>query len=255
MPVLKINKSGSVAQDAANKLYAFRAARTALQSAMKRRGEEACVQYAPNTALGVYRVKRRVKPVAISHVITGDTETLIEAVQSIQRESEERALLVEIIAILPSGCDRLAERICEKVNVTICFSSGTTSRAACYNQGAQQAKGDVLFFSVGDVEILPSEYPHAALEHTQRSDIGAVGVKLTYPNGYYYHTGLILGVNGFCGYAHRNIWQGLAIGITRMLLEITPPFPGIRWLFPVRIGKAWKDLMRHWIFLVMWIFA
>jgi GT2 family glycosyltransferase len=196
---------GSVAQDAAAKVYAYEAGRRALQSAMQRRGEDAVVVNAPGTALGVYRVKRRLRGDAVSHIIHANHPEALQAVRNLQREAKQP---IEIIAVAPEDQPELARQLAEISEAKIISAAAGASQAACYNLGAQAAGGKILLFSPAELEVIDSDYPAAGVEHAQRDGIGAVGSRLIYPGGGYYHSGLILGVNGGVGYAHRNLWQG-----------------------------------------------
>lgn len=195
----------SVALDASAKSYAYAAGRQALANAMQRRGESAIVINALGTALGVYRVKRQVQPTTVSHIIYAKSELVFSAIQSILLLATQP---IEIIVALQHIHTLLIAQIQQKFPQVKIVTTTEDKQAICYNAGAQIATGEVLFFSVDLVEIIDSEYPNAALEHTQRKEIGVVGSKLIYPNGTYYHTGILLGVNQLCGYAHRFMWQG-----------------------------------------------
>ncbi|MDM8522924.1 glycosyltransferase [Desulfococcaceae bacterium HSG8] len=196
---------GSIATDCSEKMYAYEAGRNALENAMKRRGEDAVVVKVPGTNLGVYRVKRRVPNPDVTHIVEGRTPEVVTAIRSIRLVSQ---VPVKIIAVIEEGRANIADVLEEFPDVEIRMVPEESGRAVFYNQGARAAESRFLFFSAGNAEILDSEYPLAALEHTGRPDIGAVGVKITYPNGRFYHTGMIMGINGLCGYAHRNTQYG-----------------------------------------------
>ncbi len=197
---------GSVAQDAAAKLYAYEAGKKALERAMQRRGEAAEVLHAPETALGVYRIKRTTRSSA-QHIVAVESEHSFTALSSIEQISQRP---VQIIAVISETETDLAERLAQAHPKAqfITVPEGSC-RADYYNAGAAHApERSQLIFSPDSIEIIDSDYPDALLEQSQRADIGAAGCRILYPNGHYYHTGLLLGVNDFCGYAHRNTWQG-----------------------------------------------
>jgi len=192
-------------QDASRTINEFKAASNALRDALSRRKEEAKVIHAPGTALGVYRTKRAVPQTTISHIIAAENDAVIDTIRNIQ---ETTKMDVEIIVILPCSEKHLINKLRATTNVVADTVPDDSLRAAYYNRGANISASDVLIFSPQTIYILEGEYPNALLEHVNRKSIGAVGCKLLYPNGFYYHTGIILGVNGVCGYAHRNTWQG-----------------------------------------------
>jgi len=192
-------------QDASRSINEFKAASNALKDALSRREEEAKVIHAPGTLLGVYRIKRTASQTTISHIIAAKNKAVIDTIRNIKETSK---IDVEIIVILPCSEKHLINKLKGIPNVVVDSVPDDSLRAAYYNQGANISASDILIFSPQTIHILDGEYPNALLEHTNRNSIGAVGCKLLYPNGYYYHTGIILGVNGVCGYAHRNTWQG-----------------------------------------------
>ncbi|MBI9089853.1 MAG: glycosyltransferase [Desulfobacterium sp.] len=192
----------SLASDPTAKMYAYDSGTRALEEALERRGEDAVVVKGQGAGMGVYRVKRKVADRSVSHVVAGKSKNIITAVKSIFTTSP---VPVEIIVVMDESVIGTVKTGLEKFHsVKIVSVPDNTGRAAKYNRGAKHAAHENLIFSTEDVEVLDSDYPFAALEHTQRSEIGAVGVKLIYPNGNYYHTGMTLGVNGVAGYGHRD---------------------------------------------------
>jgi glycosyltransferase involved in cell wall biosynthesis len=195
----------SLAADPTAKMYAYRAGTKALEDALERRNEDAVVIKAQGAGLGVYRVKRKVKDACVSHIVEGISEDVLAAVKSIRVLAQ---VPVELIVVIDETSRNTIKMLSDENFVKVVPVPKNTKRATKYNIGAKHASFKNLIFSAENIEVLNSEYPLAMLEHTQRSEIGAVGVKLTYPNGKFYHTGMILGVNGVAGYAYRNIFQG-----------------------------------------------
>ena len=67
------------------------------------------------------------------------------------------------------------------------------------NFGAENSKGKYLLLLNNDTEIITPNWIEGMLEHAQRDKIGAVGVKLLYPNNTIQHAGVVLGINGGSG--------------------------------------------------------
>lgn len=67
------------------------------------------------------------------------------------------------------------------------------------NFGVKHAKGQYLLLLNNDTEIISPNWIEGMLEHAQRKEVGAVGVKLLYPNNTIQHAGVILGINGGTG--------------------------------------------------------
>ena len=195
---------GSVAMDASAKTYAYDAGKKALEHAMARRGENASVVKASNTGMGVYRVKRKVANYHFSHIIEADSNHFQSLLSSITSLSDYPVEIIIVCKENEQNQLKIPDAYSQAVVITV---PNTANRSQSYNAGANIASNDNLIFSSKNMDILDCDYPCAILEHTQRDEIGAVGVKIIYPNGFYYHTGMILGVNGVAGYAHRNLQQ------------------------------------------------
>jgi|GEM_PF-3114868 len=194
------------AQESASTLKSYAAGRLALERALARRGEVGTVTQAPGTALGIYRVQRPVSS-PVSHILAVEQAELATAALRSLSSSTGRA--VEQVVVLAQGEEATGALLqAQDPALRLVFVPAGSNLAAFYNAGAQQASAAQLIFSSAAVELLDSDYPDALIEHSQRPGIGAVGARLIYPNGFFYHTGLLLGVNGACGYAHRNLWQG-----------------------------------------------
>ncbi|MDN3557457.1 glycosyltransferase family 2 protein [Halomonas maura] len=75
--------------------------------------------------------------------------------------------------------------------------------SAINNFGAAQAKGSLIGLINNDVEPIDGEWLSEMVSQACRPEIGCVGAKLYYPNGTIQHAGVILGLGGVAGHAHR----------------------------------------------------
>ena len=76
---------------------------------------------------------------------------------------------------------------------------------AINNAAAAEAKGDVLLFLNNDIEARSEGWLAAMLGHAQRTEVGAVGALLRYPDLSVQHAGIVIGMS--FGAAH--VQQGL----------------------------------------------
>jgi glycosyltransferase involved in cell wall biosynthesis len=75
------------------------------------------------------------------------------------------------------------------------------------NYAVKYANGTFLAFLNNDIEVLHSRWLDEMLQHAQRKEIGIVGAKLYYPDRTIQHGGVILGIGGIAGHAHKYFEQ------------------------------------------------
>ena len=71
------------------------------------------------------------------------------------------------------------------------------------NFGASIAKGEILGLINNDIEPINGDWLREMVSHACRPEIGCVGAKLYYPNDTIQHGGVILGIGGVAGHAHK----------------------------------------------------
>jgi GT2 family glycosyltransferase len=71
------------------------------------------------------------------------------------------------------------------------------------NIAAQQARGDYLCLLNNDVEIINEDWLGWLMRQAVRPGVGAVGAKLLYDDGTIQHAGVVIGLGGAAGHAHR----------------------------------------------------
>lgn len=84
----------------------------------------------------------------------------------------------------------------DRVRVVTQPSDGTFNFSRTMNFGASQAEGDYLLFLNNDTEVITEDWIERMLGICMRKDVGAVGVKLLYPNDTIQHAGVVMLVSG-----------------------------------------------------------
>jgi GT2 family glycosyltransferase len=77
--------------------------------------------------------------------------------------------------------------------------------SAINNFAAKEATGQILALVNNDIRIISSEWLREMVSHAVRPEIGAVGAKLYYENETIQHAGIIVGIGGVAGHAHKRL--------------------------------------------------
>ncbi|MGN6366222.1 glycosyltransferase family 2 protein [Asticcacaulis taihuensis] len=75
--------------------------------------------------------------------------------------------------------------------------------SALNNRGVKLAQGEYVCLVNNDIEILTPDWLEELLSFAQRPDVGCVGARLWYPDKTLQHGGIILGIGGVAGHAHK----------------------------------------------------
>lgn len=96
----------------------------------------------------------------------------------------------------------------EKAGWIILRDSGPFNFSALNNHAVSRASGDLLLFLNNDIEAYGEpDWIHWLVRQAIRPDIGAVGAKLLYPDLTIQHAGVVVGMGGAAGHAHRFLPQ------------------------------------------------
>lgn len=87
--------------------------------------------------------------------------------------------------------------------VSVLHRPGDFNFAAFNNEAAAMAKGDVLAFLNNDVEALQPGWMRYMVAEALRPGVGAVGARLLFEDGCVQHAGVLLGIGGVAGHAHK----------------------------------------------------
>ncbi|NMM01949.1 glycosyltransferase [Paraburkholderia sp. RP-4-7] len=75
--------------------------------------------------------------------------------------------------------------------------------SAINNFGERFATGEIIGLLNNDVEVINKEWLSEMVSHVLRPEIGVVGAKLLYSDGFVQHAGVVIGIGGFAAHAHR----------------------------------------------------
>lgn len=81
--------------------------------------------------------------------------------------------------------------------------AGGFNYSAINNRAVKEAKGRLLCLLNNDIEVIEPNWLATMAVQALRKDVGAVGARLLYPDGRIQHAGVVLGMGGAAGHAHR----------------------------------------------------
>ena len=99
------------------------------------------------------------------------------------------------------------ETLCANSRMRVLHYDGAFNYSAINNFAARQASGDFLLLLNNDVFFTREGWLAQMLGVAQRPDVGAVGLKLLYPDNTVQHCGVVLGVGGVAGHAFVRLPQ------------------------------------------------
>ena len=198
----------SVAQDVGAKPYTITAAKKALAAHLERCGlkGEVLDSSVPTT----YHIKYEIDGNPLISVIIPNkdhTDDLDVCLKSLYEKSSYKNF--EVIIVENNSTEKETFEYYEKVkqqyeNLNVVTWTGIFNYSAINNFGINYAKGEYILLLNNDVEILNDNCLEEMLMFAQRKDVGAVGAKLYYSDDTVQHAGVILGLGGIAGHAHKH---------------------------------------------------
>ena len=198
----------SVAQDVGAKPYTITAAKKALAAHLERCGlkGEVLDSSVPTT----YHIKYEIDGNPLISVIIPNkdhTDDLDVCLKSLYEKSSYKNF--EVIIVENNSTEKETFEYYEKVkqhyeNLNVVTWTGIFNYSAINNFGVNYAKGEYILLLNNDVEILNDNCLEEMLMFAQRKDVGAVGAKLYYSDDTVQHAGVILGLGGTAGHAHKH---------------------------------------------------
>ena len=199
---------GSTAENPESKRYADTAGRLALERAMERRKIRG--EVLATDKLFFYRVRRKLLSEPLVSIIIpfkDQPELLRQCIETILQKSVYQNY--EILGIDNNSCQEETKAIKEGLlrddqRVRFFEYTAEFNYSRINNFAVEHARGSHLVFMNNDIKVITPEWIESLLEHSQRKDVGAVGGKLYYADETIQHAGLIIGIGGSAGHAHKH---------------------------------------------------
>lgn len=202
----------SAAQGEEVKPYAYMAAKKALEEALLRRGMQVEVKYL-NGLRGYRIVYPLLEEPLVSIIIPSkdQTELLKNTVDSILNKTTYRRY--EIIVLNNNSTSKSFQQFITE------YSTKYAGQFRCVeahfpfnfsklmNMGRELAQGKMLLLLNNDVEVIHGDWLETMVSYAQQKRIGAVGVKLLYPDDTIQHAGVIVGLGGIAGHTFVGMHQ------------------------------------------------
>ena len=189
--------------------YAQDAGLQAIQEALERRGEDAFAEPVAGLS-GRYRVRYRLQGLPQVSIII-PTRDLSAILEICMKAIFEKSAYDQFEVIVVDNNSRESEtldlfrRWKEKepyrfrvVPLPIAFNF-----PSLINEGVRNAAGDLVLLLNNDIEVVSEEWLSEMASQAMRPRVGAVGVKLLYPDDTVQHAGVVLGVGGIAGHSHK----------------------------------------------------
>ncbi len=187
------------------KPYAMLAGERALNDHFKRIGMNAKAQFVGHGYRVRHRLPQPVPKVSIIIPTRNKVELVRVCVESIREKStypNYEILLMDNGSDDPEALAYFAEQA-KAPDFRVIRDDSPFCYSAINNLGASQASGEVLCFLNNDIEVISLDWLEELVSQACRPGIGAVGAKLLYPNTTIQHAGVVLGIGGWAGHAHK----------------------------------------------------
>ena len=198
----------STAHSIESKPYVVNAGRKAIEAFLASRKTVAKVDDGPWA--GSFRVKysipRRVHATILipTH---GDYETARRCIESVLTKTSYPHY--DILALnnqrYNTALTGYLNQVQNSAKVGVREYDGEFSYGPIYNYGAGESQGEVLVFMDTDIEVIEDGWLEEVVSHAIRPEIGAVGVRLLYPDHTVQHGGVVMGIGGVTGNAFQHI--------------------------------------------------
>lgn len=205
--------AGSTASRGDEKPYALIAAKKAISEFLSRKEVPAVVTESAEV-MGAIRVQYKLpaEPPLVSLIIpTRNGKNLLHTcVESIVEKTEYENYEILIVDNQSDDPDTLAyfEQLEQREVARIIPYPHPFNYADMNNQAVEHARGEIIGLLNNDLEVINRGWLTEMVSHAARSEIGAVGARLWYPDHTLQHGGVVLGIGGVAGHSHKGWLKG-----------------------------------------------
>ena len=189
---------GSVASGIEAKTYAIKAGQKAVHDSIVRSGYN-CEVISTKICPTIYRIKYEIKIHPLVSIIIPNfdhKEDLQRCIESIIKKTtydNYEIVIIENNSVEPSTFDYYNYLTKNYKNIKVVeFKTNEFNYSQINNFGVKNSNGEYLILLNNDTEVITPDWIQEMLMYAQRKDVGAVGVKLYYPDDTIQNAGMIL---------------------------------------------------------------
>jgi len=198
---------GSTALDGGEKDYTVDAGVTALNEHLERTNANAIAEVIPG--LLHFRVRHCIPEDAPLVSLIIPTKDRIDLVKACIDSIYEKTIYPNFEIILINNNSELQEsfdyfkELEESGRARVFTYNIPFNYSAINNYAVTKAKGKIIGLINNDIEVISKGWLSELVSWAQNDDIGCVGAKLYFENGQIQHGGVIVGLGGVAGHAHK----------------------------------------------------
>lgn len=197
----------SVAESVSAKPYVIEAAKKAISQHLERVGLEG--EVLDSVVPSMYRLKYKIHGEPLISILipnmdhSADLRRCVESILNLSTYGNYEIIIIENNST-ESETFAYYEELEKDSRIRVVTWDGPFNFSAINNFGFRHAKGDHILLLNNDTEVIAPDWLQEMLMYSQRSDVGAVGAKLYYPDHTIQHAGLGIGLLTLAGHYHRH---------------------------------------------------
>lgn len=202
--------NNSTSKNINSKNYAIDNGNKALSEHFKKRGMDVknSFDYSKSIYFQKYSLPNKKPLVSIIIPTKNKYELIRNCINSILQKTDYENY--EIIIINNNSDDQktlkfLNDLIKKYSNIRLINDYSDFNYSKLNNDAIKTAKGEYICLMNNDIEIVSKNWLSEMMSYALQSDIGAVGTKLLFPDNTVQHAGVILGIGGIAGHAHKGL--------------------------------------------------
>jgi O-antigen biosynthesis protein len=129
-------------------------------------------------------------------------ETCINSIRAHTRYPDYEILIIDNGSV-EEATKRLFARLTADPAIRVLPRPGPFNFSRLNNSAVREATGSIIGLINNDIEVTDDGWLEEMVALAMRPEVGCVGARLLYPDGRLQHGGIILGLGGVAGHAHR----------------------------------------------------
>lgn len=160
------------------------------------------VELAPETLRVMWPVPQPAPLVSVIVPTRDRADMLGECADGVLNRTDYKALEFLVVDNGSTEAETFAlfDRLRRDTRVRVIAAPGPFNFSALNNRAVAEARGSVLVLLNNDTSVIDPAWLHEMVAQAVRPDVGAVGAKLSYPDGTLQHGGVVVGAGGVAGH-------------------------------------------------------